>query len=70
MHNHWANQGDNYGLIWYTHSNTCFQFLNNITHISTHIFIHTYFYTYFQTTKHIRSTFLVNGPNTPILPSM
>ena len=29
--------------IWYASSNTCFQFLNNITHIFIHFFIHTYF---------------------------
>ena len=36
------------GAVWYTYSNTCFQFLNNITCISTHFFIHTYFHTCFQ----------------------
>ena len=41
------------GPAWYTHSNTCFQFLNNITCISTHFFTYTYFYTCFQTTKHM-----------------
>ena len=35
-------------LVWYTHSNTCFQFLNNITRISTHFFTYTYFHTCFQ----------------------
>ena len=33
----------------YVHSNTCFQFLNNIIYIFTHFFTHTYFHTYFQT---------------------
>ena len=36
------------GAVWYTYSNTCFQFLNNITCISTHFFIHMYFHTCFQ----------------------
>ena len=31
---------DALGLVWYIHSNTCFQFLNNIIHISTHVFKH------------------------------
>ena len=39
------------GGVWYIHSNTYFQFLNNITRIFLHFFIHTYFYTCFQTTK-------------------
>ena len=48
--------------VWYTHSNTYFQFLNNVIHIFIHFFIHMYFYTYFQTTKHIFSNiFLPNS---------
>ena len=31
------------GLIWYMCLNTCFQFLNNITHVSTYFFTNTYF---------------------------
>ena len=34
---------DYYGPVWYINLNICFQFLNNITHISTHFFTHTYF---------------------------
>ena len=37
------------GLVWYTYSNTYFQFLNNIIRIFTHFFIYTYFHTCFQT---------------------
>ena len=33
----------NYGSVWYVSLNTCFQFLNNITHIFTHFFIYMYF---------------------------
>ena len=36
-----------FGPVWYIHSNTYFQFLNNIIRIFTHFFIHTYFHTYF-----------------------
>ena len=32
-----------FGLVWYTSSNICFQFLNNITRIFKHLFTHTYF---------------------------
>ena len=43
--------------VWYIHSNTCFQFLNNITCIFIHFFTDTYFYTCFQflsaCTKHL-----------------
>ena len=43
---------ENQGPVWYTHSNTCFQFLNNITRISTlfylHVFPHMFSNTCFQ----------------------
>ena len=42
-----------YNPVWYTHLNTCFQFLNNITRTSTHFFTHTYFHICFQITKHM-----------------
>ena len=29
--------------VWYASLNTCFQFLNNITHVFIHFFTHTYF---------------------------
>ena len=32
------------GGVWYTHSNTHFQFLNNIIRISIHFFTHTYMF--------------------------
>ena len=38
------------GSVRYHNSNTCFQFLNNITCIFTHFFTHTYFYTFFSNT--------------------
>ena len=41
------------GGIWYTNSNTHFQFLNNFTRISTNFFTHIYFHISFQTTKHM-----------------
>ena len=33
------------GPVWYIYLNTCFQFLNNITHIFIHFFTYTYFHT-------------------------
>ena len=51
---------DHCGPVWYTHLNTYFQFLNNITHIFTHFFNYTYFHICFQflsaCTKHPLNT--------------
>ena len=38
------------GGVWWVFSNSSFQFLNNISHISIHFFTHTYFHKSFQTT--------------------
>ena len=63
----WCLRFQYYGPIWYTHSNTCFQFLNNITCIFTHFFTHTYFHTCFQflsaCTKHPLYVLRWQGPS-------
>ena len=51
----WWKHKNQIGGVWYTHSNTHFLFLNNITIIFINFFTYTYFHTYFQTTKHIFS---------------
>ena len=38
-----CSQHKYYGPIWSSISNSHFQILNNVTHISTHFFTHTYF---------------------------
>ena len=56
------HRGEKVGPVWYGNSNTCFQFLNNITRIFTYFFTHTYFHTCFQITKHMFLSACIKHP--------